>query len=92
MEEESFSYKNDNIFNLDSLLGFLRDVNKISEFQFRFVTQLIVRLKGFQLTVTVSFATSHLQFSESDYRHRIKSLELIPDEQVFDSEEVMINE
>ena len=50
------------------------------------MTQVIVRLKGFQLTVTVSIATGRLQFNESDYRHKIKSLELIPDEQVSDSE------
>lgn len=75
-----FSYRNENLSELDNLLGSLWDVKETGDGQFRFVTQVVVKLKGYQVTVSVSTAASRLQFSEADYRQKIKSLELSPAE------------
>lgn len=89
MRKTVFSYQKENIGDLDNLLGCLWDIKQISDNQFRFVTQVVGKLKGFQLIVAVSKAVSHLPFSEIDYRSKIKLLELVPVEsQTSDGEQV----
>ena len=89
LKKTVYSYQKDNIGALDNLLGCLWDIKEISDSQFRFVTQVVVKLKGFQLIVAVSTAVSRLPFSEIDYRNKIKLLELVPVEsQTSDCEEV----
>ena len=75
LKKTVYSYQKDNI---GALLGCLWDIKEISDSQFRFVTQVVVKLKGFQLIVAVSTAVSRLPFSEIDYRNKIKLLELVP--------------
>ena len=84
-KKSEFSYKKDTISRLDNLLGSLWDIKRIDGNQFRFVTQLIVKLKGFQLTVSVSTAIS--RFDEKEYRNVIKSMELVPDENLLSDNE-----
>ena len=89
LKKTVYSYQKENICKLDNHLGCLRDIKEISDSQFRFVTQVVVKLKGFQLIVAVSTAVSRLPFSEIDYRSKIKLLELVPVEsQISDCEEV----
>lgn len=86
-KKREFSYKKGNISRLDDLLGSLWDIKCIDGNQFRFVTQLVVKLKGFQLTVSVSTAISRFEFDEKEYRNVIMSMELVPDENLISDNE-----
>ena len=51
------------------------------------MTQLVVKLKDFQLTASVSTAISRFEFDEKEYRNVIMSMELVPDENLISDNE-----
>ena len=84
-----FSYKENNIHILDSLLGECWDI-KISSMdntQFKFVTQLTVNIKEFMLFVCIFTAICRSLFDRTTYRSCVKQVDLVQDEDCSDHED-----
>ena len=73
-----FSYKNNNIHQLDNMLGKQWDVFEVDRQQFRFVTELVIKMKGFILSGSVSTAICRKQLNIDSYREDVKSVDLDP--------------
>ena len=71
-----FSYKNKSIEELDDLLGMQWDVYEVDTQQFRFVTEVVIKLKGFILSGTVSTAICRKQLIRESYREDVRLVEL----------------